>query len=68
MGRPGRAGRVEQARITLPTANTVLWYGVEAVDEHGNHGPLSNLVPVYARELVLSAQVNLNVKIFTYNL
>ena len=56
--RPGPAGSVEQCAVTLPLANQIFWYGVVAVDAADNHGPLSNLVPVMTRELVLEAQAS----------
>ena len=48
--RPGPAGTVETTTVTLPWANEVFFYGVVAVDEEGNRSPVSNLLPVFARE------------------
>ena len=48
--RPAPAGAQETTALTLPWANEVFYYGVVAVDEEGNRSPVSNLVPVFARE------------------
>ena len=48
--RPGQAGTQDFATVTLPWANEVFYYGVVALDEDGNRSPVSNLVPVFARE------------------
>ena len=48
--RPGQPGSRDFATVTLPWANEVFYYGVVALDEDGNRSPVSNLVPVFARE------------------
>ena len=48
--RPGQTGTQDFATVTLPWANEVFYYGVVALDEDGNRSPVSNLVPVFARE------------------
>ena len=48
--RPSEPGSRDFATVTLPWANEVFYYGVVALDEDGNRGPVSNLVPVFARE------------------
>ena len=48
--RPSEPGSRDFATVTLPWANEVFYYGVVALDEDGNRSPVSNLVPVFARE------------------
>ena len=48
--RPSQPGSRDFATVTLPWANEVFYYGVVALDEDGNRSPVSNLVPVFARE------------------
>jgi hypothetical protein len=49
---PGPAGTQETAIVSLPWPNEVFYYGIVAIDETGNRGPVSNLVAAFARELV----------------
>lgn len=48
--RPGPAGTREQVDVVLPWTNELFYYGLVATDLEGNRSPVSNLVPVFARE------------------
>jgi hypothetical protein len=59
---PGQAGTAESATVSLPWPNEIFYYGIVAIDEAGNRGPVSNLVAAFAREVVAprSAAVGAN--------
>lgn len=48
---PAAYGTEQTATVGLPWANEIFFYGLVAVDAAGNRGPVSNLVPVFAREV-----------------
>ena len=59
---PGQAGDEQTATVNLPWANEVFYYGLVAVDPAGNRSPVSNLIPVYATEIIKDSDlVNQNV-------
>ena len=59
---PGQVGVEQTATVNLPWANEVFYYGLVAVDASGNRSPVSNLIPVYATEIINeSDDVNQNV-------
>ena len=49
---PGLPGDEQTATVMLPWANEVFYYGLVTLDPSGNRGPVSNLIPVYAAELI----------------
>lgn len=50
--KPSEYGNEQTATVGLPWANEVFYYGLVAIDESGNRSPVSNLVPVYAIEVI----------------
>ena len=46
-----RSGSKQSATVGLPWANEVFYYAIIAIDDVGNRGEISNLVPVYAEEV-----------------
>lgn len=53
---PGPSGTQELCSVALPWANEMFYYGVVAVDQWDNRGPVSNLVPVFIREVVVASE------------
>ena len=53
---PGILGDGQTATVGLPWANEVFYYGLVAIDDAGNRSPVSNLVPVYATEVVSNTE------------
>ena len=48
---PLEAGTLQKATVNLPWPNEVFYYAIVAVDNAGNRGEVSNLVPVFAEEV-----------------
>ena len=57
--RPRPSGTAQECRVTLPWPNQILYFSVVAVDDAGNVGPASNLVPAFVRRLVTLPPVDL---------
>ena len=53
---PGILDDTQTATVGLPWANEVFYYGLVSVDESGNRSPVSNLVPVYASEVISNTE------------
>ena len=49
------SGQEQSATVGLPWANEIFYYAIVAVDEAGNRGEVSNIVPVYAEEITTSS-------------
>ena len=48
---PLEAGTLQKATVELPWHNEVFYYAIVGVDEAGNRGEVSNLVPIFAEEV-----------------
>ena len=55
---PMPPGTAESALVSLPWPNEIFYYGIVAVDEAGNRGPVSNLVAAFAPEPVAARVAN----------
>ena len=48
---PLEAGALQKATVSLPWPNEVFYYAIVGVDDVGNRGMVSNLVPIFAAEV-----------------
>ena len=60
MPAPAEAGLRQSAVVTLPYANHVFYYAVNAVDENGNVGKISNAVSVYVVEISTTTEMQMS--------
>ncbi len=54
---PAEVGERQTATVGLPYADEVFYYGLVAVDEAGNRGQVSNLVPAFAKEVATTTEL-----------
>lgn len=54
--KPELAGSQQFCTVTLPWGNEIFYYGIMAIDDGENTSPVSNLVSVFARELVIASE------------
>ena len=54
---PAESGTRQQAIVSLPWANELFYYTIEAFDESNNRGLVSNLVPIYIIEIATSTSM-----------
>ena len=52
---PGQYGSLESFNFTVAKVNTQLYFAIVARDEAGNTSPVSNILPVYAREEIVTS-------------
>ncbi len=56
--KPAEAGTRQTATVALPWANEVFYYGLVSVDDAGNRGKVSNLIPVFALEVTTTTNLS----------
>ena len=51
---PSKFGSLETVNVTVPKVNSLLYIAVVAVDSEGNTSPVSNILPVFLRQEVVT--------------